>query len=212
MVSSNNALRETIHELMGPEWVARQTNEHKSRELIRKSPKTDLSVARLRARMDCFLQNTSRELGGLDLKLNQDGCTAFCCDGITIVLDVPHNADVFCLYTREIIPEWLVPESGRNKILERALQLNFLQGETRGGCLSLRKSKDGSMGEIIFSYSDRISEVSSRDFSNILLNFAETSASLRDKLLVPPSCGSGPSPQQISPPNKTRLGSGCTAK
>jgi hypothetical protein len=35
----------------------------------------------------------------------------------------------------------------------------------------------------MFSYTDRVPEVSARDFSNILLNFVETAVSLREKLL-----------------------------
>ena len=35
----------------------------------------------------------------------------------------------------------------------------------------------------MFSYTDRVPDVSARDFSNILLNFVETSVSLREKLM-----------------------------
>lgn len=35
----------------------------------------------------------------------------------------------------------------------------------------------------MFSYTDRVPEVSARDFSNILLNFVETAVTLRNKLM-----------------------------
>lgn len=43
--------------------------------------------------------------------------------------------------------------------------------------------KHSGCKEIMFSYTDRVPEVSARDFSNILLNFVETSVMLRDKLM-----------------------------
>jgi U-box domain len=147
-----------------------------------------------RAKIDCFLQHTCRELGGLQLQLNEDGCCAFRYENITVVLDVPATAGVFCLYTKHLVD--LDVTSGctittttnqhRNDLLcRRALALNFLQGDTRGGCLSIR-SKESGCDEIMFSYTDRVPEVSARDFSNILLNFVETSVVLREKLLKAP--------------------------
>jgi hypothetical protein len=87
-------------------------------------------------------------------------------------------------------------------------------GGTRGGCLSLTNCNkqqqqpplnptpskqeqsnhgdDRSNGsntlvledEIMFSYTDRILEVTARDFSNILFNFIETCIHLRTELLT----------------------------
>jgi hypothetical protein len=36
----------------------------------------------------------------------------------------------------------------------------------------------------MFSYTDRVAEVSARDFTNILLNFVETAVNLREKLMA----------------------------
>jgi hypothetical protein len=36
----------------------------------------------------------------------------------------------------------------------------------------------------MFSYADRVPEVNSHDFSNILLNFVETAVRMREKLLI----------------------------
>jgi hypothetical protein len=147
-----------------------------------------------RAKIDCFLQHTCRELGGLQLRLNEDGCCAFRYESITVVLDVPASVGVFCLYTKHLVDldkhdngtsVAAADPSRRNDLLcRRALALNFLQGDTRGGCLSIRSKEAGD--EIMFSYTDRVPEVSARDFSNILLNFVETSVVLREKLLKAP--------------------------
>jgi hypothetical protein len=146
-----------------------------------------------RAKIDCFLQHTCRELGGLQLRLNEDGCCAFRYESITVVLDVPATVGVFCLYTKHLVdldkhdngtsaaPD---PRRRNDLLCRRALALNFLQGDTRGGCLSIRSKEAGD--EIMFSYTDRVPEVSARDFSNILLNFVETSVVLREKLLKAP--------------------------
>ena len=177
MVIPNNALRETIHEYMGEAWVRKCS--------IHEQPKKKqfMNDSKLRAKIDGFLRHTSRDLGGLQLQLNEEGCCAFRYDTITIVLDVPAEVGIFCLYTKGLIP--LVSPSERHKLYQRALELNFLQGETRGGCISIRKNSTGrnSKDEIMFSYTDRVSEISGRDFSNILLNFVETAVVLRDKLI-----------------------------
>jgi hypothetical protein len=78
-------------------------------------------------------------------------------------------------------------------------------GETRGGCLSTTRNLDGR-SEVLFSYSDRIPEVTADDFRTTLFNFVETAASLRqklmviahdDKLMVPQQIHSVSTPQEI---------------
>jgi U-box domain/Tir chaperone protein (CesT) family len=195
MVLSNNALRETIHEFMGSAWVQQKTAELDNAQahgVVVAAADADVDAAasnndnlsgkapsRLRSKIDCFLQHTCHELGGLDLKLNEDGCCAFRYDTITIVLDVPEQIGVFCLYTKDLLED--ASSLDHDRLYRRAMELNFLQGDTRGGCLSVRSHS--SHKEIMFSYTDRVPEVSARDFSNILLNFVETAVSLREKLL-----------------------------
>jgi U-box domain/Tir chaperone protein (CesT) family len=193
MVTSNNALRESIHEFMGVEWIAQR---QQAMETVMKSGSgecttttnnsnnnncttTGKEISRARAKIDCFLRNTSKEIGDLELKLNADGCCAFRYDTITIVLDVPDHVGVLCLYTKDFIHG--ISHLDQDLLCRRAMELNFLQGETRGGCLSVRTTEAGK--EIMFSYTDRVAEVSARDFTNIFLNFVETTVRLRDKLL-----------------------------
>jgi hypothetical protein len=59
----------------------------------------------------------------------------------------------------------------------------YFLGETRGGCLSTTRNLDGR-SEVLFSYSDRIPEVTADDFRTTLFNFVETAASLRNKLMM----------------------------
>ena len=177
MILRNNALRETIHEVMGSDWVLEQGNRI---ELERSSPCVELwRHSSFRSKIDCFLQNTCQELDVLGLKLNSDGCCAFRYDTVTIVLDVPEKVGVFCLYTKDLVT---IDDQNVDRLCKRALELNFLQGDTRGGCLSVR-SRSGKREEVMFSYTDRVPEICGRDFSNILLNFVETSVVLRRKLM-----------------------------
>jgi hypothetical protein len=71
-------------------------------------------------------------------------------------------------------------------VVNRKLALTCLccfPGETRGGCLSTTRNLDGR-SEVLFSYSDRIPEVTVDDFRTVLNNFVETAAYLRNTLLM----------------------------
>jgi U-box domain len=136
MVTSNNALRDTIHEFMGSAWVLqRKTVEETKPEKRMKVEQGDSCIgnaakemSRSRSKIDCFLQNTSKEIGGIELSLNSDGCCAFRYDSITIVLDVPENVGVFCLYTKDLIQG--ITQTNQDQICRRAMELNFLQGKS----------------------------------------------------------------------------------
>ena len=75
-----------------------------------------------------------------------------------------------------------------NCILTKYLSIgNFnCSGDTRGGCVSVKKgAQTGAVtpSEVMFSYTDRVAEVSAKDFLNIVLNFLETAVSVRQKLV-----------------------------
>jgi U-box domain len=134
MVTANNALRDTIHEFMGSAWLLqRKTSEETKPEKKMKGEQGTSSIvnagkemSRSRSKIDCFLHNTSKEIGGIELSLNSDGCCAFRYDSITIVLDVPENVGVFCLYTKDLIQG--ITQASQDQICRRAMELNFLQG------------------------------------------------------------------------------------
>jgi hypothetical protein len=117
MLIPNNALRETIHELMGSDWSDNQLRKHPPVVL----PMRGLSF---RAKIDCYLQSISQEISGINLCLNDQGHCIFQCDNISIVLFVPESVGVFCFYARHLIP--VATDSVKDLILE----LNFLQGKS----------------------------------------------------------------------------------
>jgi hypothetical protein len=156
---------------MGTKWIERKKLEHSS-------PKT---TSPFRQRIDEFLQSISG-LDELGLQLNEEGFCAFQYLDMTIIIDVPENMGVFSLVTKDMISDDDISPSKKSELYKTALSLNFLQGETHGGCLSVRPRNVGK--EIVFTYTDRVSEVSPKDFSNIIFNFAETSFDLKCKLMA----------------------------
>jgi len=52
-----------------------------------------------------------------------------------------------------------------------------------GGTLSIKKHPSGQY-DIFFTYSDRIAEISAADFCNIMPNFIETAAKLKERFLT----------------------------
>lgn len=181
MVVPNNALRDCIHEFMGSQWVAEKESQQPTER-----PRMHTTTSTSRGKIECFLQFASKNLGGLALTLNDRGCTAFRFDGITFVINVPMEGGMFCLYTRNLVME--LTESMKDLLLE----MNFSQGDTRGGCLSVKKNSDGQ-SEVMFSYTDRVAEICASDFNNILLNFLDTTLKLRQKLLQRSGQGSSSS-------------------
>jgi hypothetical protein len=116
MLIPNNALRETIHELMGTDWSDTQASEHPPVGL----PLRGLSF---RAKIDCFLQSISQEISGTTLCLDDQGTCIFHCDNIAIVLYVPESVGVFCFYARHLVP------AATDSMKDLILELNFLQGK-----------------------------------------------------------------------------------
>jgi hypothetical protein len=131
LVIPNIALRETIHEFMGSEWVSEREREQRVQSLAEPTLNVPTSSSTLRAKVDCYLRGASSELYGLDLTLNDEGCCAFRYDDITFVLDVPEKVGLFFFYTKNLLPgdlEGDLEESARNRLHRKALEFNFLQG------------------------------------------------------------------------------------
>lgn len=79
-----------------------------------------------------------------------------------------------------------------------------MPGDTRGGCLSIKKHDRTSAGvaansagviastanqEVVFSYNDCVDSITSSAFGNILLNFVQTAFAIRGELLVVAAAG-----------------------
>ncbi|MES2663400.1 MAG: CesT family type III secretion system chaperone, partial [Pseudomonadota bacterium] len=108
---------------------------------------------------------------GKSIRLNEQGISAFTYEDLTIVIEVPEAIPSFFVYTKL----FAMPQSNNPKVLmTKLLQMNYLQQETRGGCIALDPMSD----EVFFSYSDRVNEVNVTDFRNILENFIDTAINL----------------------------------
>ena len=64
--------------------------------------------------------------------------------------------------------------------MNKMLQLNHLQQETRGGCLSIDPTATKPVP--VFSYTDRVDEIDATDFRNILENFIDNAMKLHNVL------------------------------
>jgi U-box domain len=128
----NIALRDTIHEIMGSEWVIQRTEEVRDQfngEMEDKSDRSNCDFApscKYRGRMQCYLTKLSQEVGGgMELELDDSGVCMFSCENMTIVVEVPADAGLFYIYTVVTVPT--LSEESKDMMLE----LNRLQSETR---------------------------------------------------------------------------------
>ena len=110
---------------------------------------------------------------GKDIALNDSGISAFTYEHLTIVIEVPESPDSFFVYTN-LSKDLSSDETAWSAALKKSMKLNYLQQETRGGCISM----DPSNGEIIFSYRDRVSEINEALFRNSLENFIDAAIEL----------------------------------
>lgn len=120
--------------------------------------------------IDSFLAEIGSAVGK-NIRLNENGISAFTYDHLTFVIEVPENVSSFFIYTTVMA---LTQCNNAESAMKKILQLNYLQQETRGGCIALDPMND----DIIFSYSDRVNEINGTEFRNILENFIDTALNL----------------------------------
>jgi hypothetical protein len=120
--------------------------------------------------IDSFLAEIGSAVGK-NIRLNENGISAFTYDHLTFVIEVPENVSSFFIYTTLMA---LTQCNHAENAMKKILQLNYLQQETRGGCIALDPMND----DIIFSYSDRVNEINGTEFRNILENFIDTALNL----------------------------------
>jgi len=123
-----------------------------------------------RKSIDSFLAEIGASVGK-NIRLNDQGISAFTYEELTIVIEVPETIPSFFVYTKLTS---LAQSKNEHALMKKLLQLNYLQQETRGGCISIDPMND----EVMFSYSDRVAEVAASDFRNILENFIDTALTL----------------------------------
>lgn len=175
----NRALRELIFDHMGPEWSRNAQEELRAQAVPKQeeqkppSPTPHASVANneYRAAIDSFLEQISRAVGK-NIRLNDHGICAFTYEQLTIVVEVPEALGSFFIYS-----QMNYDPAKRLGMLQKAMELNYLQQETMGGCLSCENANNGG-NNLFFSYTDRVEDVDSTDFRNILENFIDTALTL----------------------------------
>ncbi len=127
-----------------------------------------------RKKLDSFLAEIGAAVGK-NIRLNENGISAFTYDHLTFVIEVPENVSSFFIYTTLVcLSRCQEPEA----VMRKILLMNYLQQETRGGCIGMDETND----DLIFSYSDRVNEINSTEFRNILENFIDTSLQLSKQL------------------------------
>jgi hypothetical protein len=124
--------------------------------------------------VDSFLAEIGAAVGK-NIRLNENGISAFTYDHLTFVVEVPDNVSSFFIYTTLLS---LGRCNNPPAVMKKLLKLNYLQQETRGGSIGLDPTND----DVIFSYSDRINEINGTEFRNILENFIDTSLQLGKQL------------------------------
>ena len=160
LVVPNFALRDTIHEVMGPTWVAQRREELKHQyslfslgelnedDLLKQNSLDSSSSSHLsysnstfhaskhHERMQCYLKKLSQDVGGgMHLKLDETGICMFKCENMTITVEVPEDTGMFFIYTVVTVPT--LSEESKDMMLE----LNRLQSETRE-CLDRQDYRD----------------------------------------------------------------------
>lgn len=176
----NRAIRDAICDKMGQEWTKKAERTLMKRPPASSSRRVRESPTNLtnRSRVNSFLRELSI-MAGKCLSLNDRGVCAFAYGKLTVVLEVPESVGSFILYTSigAIAPTPNEEETRhrRNLVYKRVLELNYLQQETKGGCLSV----DPMNSQIVFSYIDRVSEINDFEFQNIVENFIDTSLNLK---------------------------------
>lgn len=167
---------------LGPGWVAEEDPKHcalirSGMETIKKDEQ-DITKPTSRAIVDGFLAELSASIGK-NMRLNESGVCAFTYEILTIVIEAPLQVATFFVYTtlrdggNSVVPPPPEEEGGfprnHHRLLELAMEKNYLQQETRGGCLGT----DPRTGDLLYSFSERAHEISAADFRNILENFID---------------------------------------
>lgn len=159
-LTTNRALRNVIEATMGPEFCdAEKTRQTSCRMPSTASPPTPRQIIGL------YLEELSTSMGK-NFRLNEQGIASFTYEPFTFVIEVPETKSLFFVYTKMKAKP---TDANFIPLMTKCMTLNYLQQETRGGCLSL----DPRVNEILFSYSDRVNEITQQDFRTVLENFID---------------------------------------
>ena len=114
-------------------------------------------------------------------QLDEQGFCALANDGIDIEINVPNSKPAVFL-TAKISD---LAQEHREAVLYQAMTLNLYQGETNGATIALDPNRE----ELLLCYSSALGACDAVSFSNILINFTDTTKSLRERILAPDQDG-----------------------
>eukprot|EP00566_Odontella_aurita_P019946 CAMPEP_0113526380 /NCGR_PEP_ID=MMETSP0015_2-20120614/706_1 /TAXON_ID=2838 /ORGANISM="Odontella" /LENGTH=295 /DNA_ID=CAMNT_0000424693 /DNA_START=232 /DNA_END=1119 /DNA_ORIENTATION=+ /assembly_acc=CAM_ASM_000160 len=170
----NQALRGAILHAMGPDFggiTQGKVSVSTSRSDSDFQGSSETSDESFREVIGRYLVEIGSSLGQR-LCVNSQGVCAFLHGRFTVVIEVPEAVGSFFIYS-PLQNISIVMNAAELK--NKALELNYLQQETRGGCLSI----DPINKDLIFSYTDKVRSVrGSADFRTILENFLDTASRL----------------------------------
>ena len=127
-----------------------------------------------RKKVNSWLVEISSSIGK-NIGLNDDGISAFKYEDLIFFVEVPDSSEQFFLYSFLMA----LPVDHERELMKKMLAVNYLQQETRGGCMSL----DPVTNEVVFSYADRIDEINGTEFRNVLENYIDTTLKIYSQLL-----------------------------
>ena len=115
------------------------------------------------------------------MSVSSNGQFAFTYENLTICVE-PTSSQTMLL-TAAL---WKTNEDGpiTEEVLRQALELNYLQQQTRGGMISMYSSS-GNRNELFFMYEDSVN-INSVSFRNILENFIDPSLELYERIRQSP--------------------------
>lgn len=111
---------------------------------------------------------------GNTIALNDSGVAAFNYEDLTFVIEVPSQSSIFFFYVVMARPA----AYQRLVVYSTAMALNYLQQDTKGGCIGV----DSATDELIFSYRDRLDNLGYNEFYNSLENFIDTALTVNRKV------------------------------
>jgi len=155
----------------GPGWVIEEDS--KTNATITAKTKTEQEKPANRVVIDGFLAEIGASVGK-NIRLNDNGISAFTYELLTIVIEVPETLTSFFIYC--VLVEGSKHEGNsfqKNRMMKLAMDKNYLQQGTRGGCLGT-----DSNGDLVYSFSDRVHEIDATVFRNILENFIDSCLNL----------------------------------
>lgn len=159
-----------------------------------KNPGDDIHNRRPDVSEECrvFMKQTNecleffgKQCGNISLKMGTLGITCFLFHKFTICVEVPRRDSILKIYTLLHRTQPTDSTEMRMTLLQKSLELNYLQLETFGATLSLDPcpAQDDVL-EITLSYHYNLIGLKDKEFSRIMVNFLQTTRDLYATLMT----------------------------